>query len=167
MPEACRTAWLFSFVLLAACYNPKVYQAPVPLTDPRRPAEVHASFERAWRGAIDAFAEANIAIETLDKASGLLVPRDVVYVGALADSATKYADCGTLYPEEPRYLRRLRPSSARFNVVVRGDSSRSDVLVRAFFQTVGQTYSGPCVSRGVFEQMMESAIATRASAERR
>lgn len=130
----------------------------------RNPQAIAASVDRTWNAAIDAFAANNIAIQTLDKASGLLVPRDVVYVSEQSEEALRYADCGT-YPRAAGggfVVAKITPSGARFNVVVRGDSSRATVLVRAFFSAASPPTS--CVSRGAFEERMEAAIRARAEA---
>jgi hypothetical protein len=63
------TLWTFRVLVLsalAACAPP--YQPPAP-SGARAPTEVLTSFGRTWDGVIDVFAEENIPISTMERAS--------------------------------------------------------------------------------------------------
>jgi hypothetical protein len=122
---------------------------------------VSAPFAVTWSAAVDVFAESTVPIETIDRASGLLVPASGIYFGGKNDST--YADCGSAL--QPSYERTIYqpviPTMARYNVRIKGDSSRSTVVVNAvyLFDAI------PCVSRGKLETQFEQAI--KARSERR
>lgn len=143
-------------VASAAC-APK-YTPPETAPAQRPVRTINAPFSRVWDATIDAFAAANIPIETLDRASGLLVPKGTMYVGA---AGAALADCGGVTIPSDITPRPVYPSSVKFNVVVRGDSSAASVQVRTFFASEAGTTL--CVSKGVFEDMMEKRIADRAA----
>lgn len=138
-------------LLLAAACRPTL---PAPAA-PRAGTEVYASFGKTWDATIDAFADRAVSIETLDRSSGLIVPagrsfrpgRDVV-------ESLDYADCGKSALGIVIY-----PLTVKYNVVVRGDSTRSTVLVRAFYRTEEEA---ACSSKGLFESGSEGAIKVRA-----
>src|ERR1019366_4377426 len=101
-----------AFVLaltITACHP---YKPPAPLA-PRTSTAISASFGRTWDAAIDAFASRGISIETLDRASGLIVPAGRAYVPG---EDMKYADCGS-----KALGKTVTPASVKYNVVVRGD----------------------------------------------
>jgi hypothetical protein len=156
-----RCALALLMFALAGCF-PLKYAGPT-LTPPVRDSLlVAASFGRTWDAAINVFAENNLAIQTLDRSSGLLVPRDAQYAALMSDTVATYADCGMEYPNNS-WRKPLAPTSARFNIVVRGDSARSSVLVRAFFTApIPAGFLGDCRSRGVYESSMERLIKARA-----
>lgn len=54
----------------------------------------------------------------------------------------------------------MKPASVKYNVIVRGDSTRSGVQVRAFYlpRPNGQS----CESRGLFESEAEASIKAKA-----
>jgi hypothetical protein len=135
---------------LAACM-PTPPAAPAP----RAATDVAASFGRTWDATIDAFAERGISIETLDRSSGLIVPAGRTYVPGDKIEALKYADCGTNFLKDA-----IMPLSVKYNVVVRGDSARSTVLVRAFYRGESGTIS--CSSKGLFETTAEANIKAKA-----
>ena len=153
---------LVVLVATAACVAP----LPPPAPQLRPAATVNGSFGRTWQAAVDVFADKNIGIRTIDRSSGLIVA-DPVSVPADAragfNQPNPLADCGkdmlAHYPP---------PSSAAYNVRVRGDSSTSTVLVTVRWIT---TYSNlaakevVCASRGVWEGEFEAAV--KSKAERR
>jgi len=86
--------------------------------------EVTSSFGRAWDAVIDVFAEANTPIRTMERASGFIATELAtipVYTSAQRTFAHSLADCG--YRGEAVYV----PTSAFYNIVVRGDSAHSTV----------------------------------------
>jgi hypothetical protein len=68
----------------------------------------------------------------------------------------RYADCG----KSAMGIVRL-PLSVKYNVVVRGDSARSTVLVRAFYRSDDES---DCSSKGLFESTTEESIKAKAEA---
>lgn len=142
-------------IALTGCRPP----TPPVAVAPRTGTEVHASFGRAWDATIDAFAERGISIETLDRASGLIVPAGQTYTSRRdRTEMLTYADCG-----KSAYGEVVPAGSVKYNVVVRGDSSRSIVLVRAFYHPLPGGV-GMCESQGRFERDAEANI--KAKAER-
>lgn len=137
-------------VMLSGCVVPA---PPAPPT-PRDAMAVGAGFGRTWDSAIDVFAERNIAIRTIDRASGLIVA-EPMKVGSGA-----YADCGrTMWDVE------IPPTDATWNLLVRGDSTRSTVKATVRFASTSPAYgtSVVCSSRGTWETSLEERI--KASAE--
>ena len=143
---------LLVFVALLGCQ-------PIPPQPaaPRDGTPIAASFGKTWDAAIDEFATRAIPIETLDRASGLIVPRGYSLTPTTEAEAKKWADCG-----RDMLAISHSPATVKFNVVVRGDSVRSTVQVRAFYATEAGV---ACQSRGIYEQNAEDLI--RARAERR
>jgi hypothetical protein len=113
---------------------------------------VQASFGKTWDAVIDVFASENMSIQTLDRSSGLIVPAEALYTSA-DTLALRWADCGTETLGRP-----VVPARGRFNVVVRGDSARSTVQVRAFWSSAQGPGFRDCISRGSWETMMEGSI---------
>ena len=149
-----------AFVLALTITACQPIKPPAPVA-PRTSTAISASFGRTWDAAIDAFASRGISIETLDRSSGLIVPAGRTYVpnnagvfGSVED-ATKYADCGSNVLGNA-----VRPASVKYNVVVRGDSTRSGVQVRAFYLPGADGRS--CESRGLFESEAEASIKAKA-----
>jgi hypothetical protein len=102
---------------------------------------------------IDAFAASNIPIRTIERSSGFIATERL----SVADPDTTWADCG----RDP--MGRLFPDWATYNVVVRGDSIRSTVLVTVKWQITPTHGLGPdCVTRANWESGMERAIKKRA-----
>lgn len=131
--------------LLAGCAT--IPPAPAPV---RAATQVKASFDQTWAAAIDHFAEGNVPIATIDKASGLIATPEL-RVGP--EESLKYADCGGTKAMGPYVA-----TQAMYNILVRGDSARSTVKVTA-------SWSGgpiPCNTKGAWETETEAAIKARA-----
>jgi hypothetical protein len=151
--------------LLPACVR---YHPPAP-PEPRAASDIAASFGHAWDAVVDVFAEANTPIRTMERASGFIAAELAtipVYTPAQRDFAHSLADCG--YRGQSVYV----PTSAFYNIVVRGDSSRATVKVTVrYLSQNGATTLAPvssvgmlvdCSTRGVLENLRESEIRTRA-----
>src|SRR5215475_14034464 len=97
--------------LCAACVT---YTPPPPPT-PREATQVNASLGQTWDAVIDEFADRNIPIRTIERASGLVATEQLT----VPPSASGDADCGHFdsYPTR-------RPTHAIYNVLVRGDSAK-------------------------------------------
>jgi hypothetical protein len=117
---------------------------------------VASSFGKTWDAAIDALADHGISVETLDRASGFIVPAAALRVGNSPNDALKYADCGRSAMGGSHY-----PVAAKYNVLIRGDSARSTVQVRAFYISEEQK---DCASTGFWEDYVEAGIKRRAEA---
>ena len=119
---------------------------------------VNASFGKTWDAAIDAFADRGISVETLDRSSGLIVPAGRARLADAVEGGYKYADCGKSWLGNAQF-----PQSVKYNVLIRGDSARSRVQVRAFYLTEnGQQ----CASTGYWEDYVENGIKERAEGTR-
>lgn len=138
------------------------HSAPPPPPTPREATSVSASFGKTWDAAIDVFGERDLSIRTIDRSSGLLIPSDYLFPDT--ERRSQYANCGKAFGND------ILPTVAHFNVIVRGDSSRATVRVRAFYDHSKsvrlsgdvQRDVGSCTSTGQFETELESAIAARA-----
>jgi hypothetical protein len=139
------------FLLLAACtYTPPGTVAPV-----RAPTPVQAPFTRAWNAVIDVFADRNIPIRTIDRASGFAATEAL---SVNSEDGKAWADCGATDGGP------LGPERATYNVLVRGDSTASTVRITVTWSTTvrladGRTpYGQDCTTRGVWEADVESKI---------
>jgi len=146
-------------VIGCAPRGPAFIAPSAPDTGPRPGTVVNASFAATWSAAVDVFAESNVTIQTIDRESGLLIPAGV-YLGG---KDTTFADCGRKRIGDAGSFRyaTLLPTSVRYNVRVKGDSSRSTVQVNAAYGS-----DAPCVSRGKWETQFEQAIKIRSERPR-
>lgn len=142
---------------------PAVRTVPVPATT------IESSVGRTWDAVVEYVAERLLAIEVIDRSSGLLAvatragfssptppPRSTMLV--MGDTAV--ADCGS------EGTIRYGADQARYNILVRGDSMRSTVMVNAAFKAAGlETYRW-CVSTGRFEEVLGERIRMRARSGR-
>lgn len=142
-------------LLVAAACVP----TPIQPAAPRTGTPTTASFDKAWKAAIDIFSERNIPIKTLDRSSGLIVAENQT-VPATADGL---ADCGKVLGTA------LRPTAAAWNILIRGDSARANVKANVRFMRTGtarglstQTVTEDCASYGVWESSLESEVKARA-----
>lgn len=137
-------------LFLCGCTTP-----PAPLA-PRSLTAVNAPFSRTWDAVIDVFADRNIPIATMDRASGFIAARPAV----TGRADTLYADCGKAIGVK------TLPTAASYNLVVRGDSTRSTVkMTISFTQTSGEgafATNKECTSRGTLEAAVEQQIKAKA-----
>lgn len=147
--KICATGLLGGAV--TACYS---YQPPGPPV-PSAEQPVNASFGKTWDAVIDLFAEQNISIATIERASGLIVASPGYLERSLSGGA-EYADCG-----KNNGLPVL-PTRVGYNVRVKGDSTKSMLRVNAVF--VGQYTDGTfqCSTRNVWETQVWARIAAKA-----
>lgn len=121
----------------------------------RTATQVHASVAQTWEAAVEAFADRNIPIKTLDRASGLIVA-EAQSVSARQEGL---ADCGTVWGSP------LTPDRATWNLLVRGDSTHSTVKATVRFTlTVGQS-TEECGTKGRWETAFEQKLKTAAEAK--
>lgn len=130
--------------------------------------EVRASFAKTWEAAVDVFAERNIPIKTVDRASGLIVAE--VQAVSVKDSVG-LADCGS-----NALGIKLWPDVATWNLLVRGDSTRATVKAnvrfvmvtgstRGLFGTEQQGTVTDCSTLGKWETDFETQL--KAAAEKK
>ena len=139
---------------------------------PRSATVVSASQGKTWDAVIDVFAERNIPIRNMERVSGLIVTEDL---GVNNSDGTTWADCGRVtgaWYEKPK--RRsgdkkkgtpVAPGHATYNVLVRGDSTRSTVKVTVRWTARGLKVDSPvveCSTLGVWEGETEMEIKNRA-----
>lgn len=143
----------------SACVPP----VPPPAPQVRPAALVTASFGKTWQAAVDVFADKNVGIRTIDRSSGLIVADPVlVPVDARGGFSlpNPLADCGRdMLGHFPP------PSSAVYNVRVKGDSSTSTVLVTVRWITVHSNLAAQevvCATKGVWEGAFEKAVMEKA-----
>ena len=141
---------------LAGCYR---YTPPGPPT-PRPAVSVAAPFARTWDAVIDHFAERNISIATIERASGIVVASPLQLRGGWEYLRT-LADCGSS-TSDGTYL----PTRVSFNVRVRDNGAESLMRVNANFESVTSSVNiFPCTTKGVLESELEATI--REAAEKR
>jgi hypothetical protein len=141
------------------------YVPPTVVPAPRVGTEVAASFGKTWDAVIDVFSERNIGIKTLDRSSGLIVAENASV--RVADGK-EWADCGTLPGAAASSLAvaSLIAKIARYNILIRGDSTRATVKATVQFSAPGMmtmwAKTDECQTRGVWEKDVEEQISIRA-----
>jgi hypothetical protein len=150
-----------AFALLACA--PK-YQAPPPPA-PRLATTVRASQPKTWDAVIDVFAERNIPIRTMERASGFIATDQL---GVSNSEGGEWADCGKLkWPKQGKEKKatstRLSPNRATYNVLIRGDTVSSTVKVTARWVHISERGAMiECMSNGSWEQALEREIVGKA-----
>jgi hypothetical protein len=157
-PLALATIVLFG----SACTT---YRPPTVRTSPVPATAIESSVGRTWDAVVEYVAERLLAIEVIDRSSGLLAvatragfssPTPPPKTTLLVVGDTAVANCGS------QGTIRYGADQARYNILVRGDSTRSTVMVNAAFKTPGiETYRW-CVSTGRFEEVLGERIRVRA-----
>jgi hypothetical protein len=146
----CARPWLAPVV--AICASCVTYTPPPPPT-PREATQVNASFGQTWDAVIDEFADRNIPIRTIERASGLVATEQLT----VSDNTAGDADCGHFgtYPPRP-------PTHAIYNVLVRGDSAKATVKVTMRWMHVAEKASLECSTRHRWEKAFEDTARRRA-----
>jgi hypothetical protein len=139
-------------VLLPACYK---YQPPPP-AEPRNATPVNASMGETWDAVIDLFATRNIPIRTIERASGIIATEGL---RVEPEDGAKWADCGQYGNSH------YRPTTGIYNVLVRGDSTRSTVRTTVRWSYITLKVNLDCTSSYVWEHGLEQDVKTRAEAE--
>lgn len=151
-----RPVFAASILVLAACAS-----APVA-RDVQRTAVVEgAEFGETWDTVVDVFAERIWAIDSIERASGLITT-DWMLVG---EAAEDYMDCGSA-----GFLKAHRDHEVRFNVLVREGGPGAELTVNtAMRATSWDTVNGmprevvQCVSTGVLEREIHDEVMSRAT----
>ena len=132
---------------------------PPQAAAPRTVTTVSTSKDKVWDAVIEVFAEMNIAIRTIDRASGFLAA-EPSSVGPRTGG--RLADCGSVMGMA------IPPDRATYNVLVREVGPTASVKVTVAF-TQGGTPSDPtlinCASRGVWETAFEEKVKRLAEAK--
>jgi hypothetical protein len=114
---------------------------------------VNASFDRTWAAVVDWFGQSSIPIKSMDRSSGLIRAEET----GLDTRNRPYATCNQTG------IAIVPPQRAILDVLVKGDSSRSSVVVTTHwigYNSKGQRLS--CVTTGKWEQEFESAVKDQA-----
>lgn len=143
-------------VALSACA-----QRTLPKTAPTREStRVNASFGRTWDAVVQQFANDNVPIKTIERASGFVATDRLLSVAN--DSAD--ADCGSISTSvgDEKYF----PHWVTYNVLVHGDSASATVRVTAAWESYDAEQKSPfaCSTTGRWEQAFEGAV--KAAAEK-
>ncbi len=139
-------------ILLLACGRYTPPSKPVP----RDATQIRAPVAESWDAVMETFARRGIPIRTVEPASGLVVT-DELRVGS---EGRDFADCG----KASGHL--LYPDVARYNALVRGDSSGSTVKVTAAWAYLGgKRKVNDCATTHRFEQAFEDEVRGRAETE--
>lgn len=145
----------------AACSS---YRAPALRTSPVPATPIESSAGRTWDALVEYVAERLLSIELIDRSSGLLAvatregfstPTPPARQSLVVLGDTTIANCGS------QGSTRYGAGEARYNILVRGDSSSSRVMVNAAFKSAGLESYRWCVSTGRFEQMVGEQIRSR------
>lgn len=146
-PTAGKAAIAAVALLAAACVT-------APKTAPERVATpVSASAGKTWDAVIDIFAERNIPIRTMERASGFIAAEPALVE---QKDGERWADCGGALGIK------LGAERATYNVLVRGDSAHATVRATVLWDRPGAAQG--CTTRGVWEQDFEGAVKARAEA---
>ena len=135
-------------VLIALSIGCARVKPPLP-REPGVATAVEASRAKTWDALIDVFAEYNLPLRTLERASGYLAtdPLPISEIGG-----AQFSDCGTA-GKKP-----LVADHATYNVRVRGDSVTSIVKANTRYTRKGTQ----CMSRGLWEATLENDVKARA-----
>jgi hypothetical protein len=149
---------LLSALLLVGCS----FTPPAPPA-PRSSMSVNASFGKTWDAVIDVFAQRNIPIRTLERASGFVAAEVASVERVQLDQEHPWADCGRPARGFP-----MQPTTAFYNVRVKGDSMRSTVQVTVNWNHIVKVGAQPqpCSTKGVWESETETDIKARAEGNR-
>ena len=133
-------------LLVGACVQQPELVAPA-----REPLLVEAPFETTWNAIIDHFAERNLPIANMDKASGFIATAEL----PIHEVHYEWADCGIVMGI------RQPPNGATYNVVARPQGeTRTTLKITTLWEV--HTEGLRCVSKGRWEQEAEAAIAEAA-----
>ena len=177
-------------LMLAACAQQPVYTGPKP-APAHNGTPVAASFGKTWDAVIDIFASKNISIKTVDRSSGLIVAEPQTISNTDPTYGLSIADCGDLSGGTMAYESLngpILPTSAFWNVLVRGDSSTSTVRATVRFvgllhirrnPSFGEVMQGgaaaqvhessetkECESKGKWEPDLEKSVKAAAEAKK-
>jgi hypothetical protein len=130
---------------------------PPAVAAPRSGTTVAASQSKTWDAVIDVFADRSIPIKNMERASGFIA------TDPLGTRTVDLAmvDCGKDGLKQPRF-----PTLASYNVLVRGDSTSSNV--KATVRWTSRSGSGKdeilieCTTKGVWESQFERDVKLRA-----
>jgi len=135
-----------------ACVSCAKYVPPAPPA-PHEATQVGASFGQTWDAVVDEFADRNIPIRTIERASGLIATEQLT----VSTDESANADCGH-YDNYPP----LEPTHAIYNVLVRGDSVKSTIKVSMRWMHVDKETSVDCSTRHKWERAFEEMARLRA-----
>lgn len=157
-------------VSFAACAKPIILRPePAPVLPP---VPLTSSFDRTWDASVSWFAERNIPITTIEKASGVimaelkngLLPNRSSTAAKTKEASAKqspplYADCGT------RDGVGYDPTGVIYNIRVTGDARKSTAQVNAKYTQDGSGVGNSffvCSSTGKWESDVQAFIKSRA-----
>lgn len=134
--------------------------APAPNT-----FQIAGPVAQTWDAVVEFFAVQLIPVRTIERASGYVAAERLGIASSRDESfARSLADCGVLLGEGGRRIE-YYPSSALFNVLVRGDSLTSSVRVTIDFVSWENPQTEmrrrPCVSKGRYESMIAEYVRER------
>ena len=147
------------FLILSVVVSACAPFQPPPTPEPRSGTVVEVPFNKAWDAVIDVFAEKNIGIKTMDRSSGLIVaePAKVNDNEYMDPTIKNWSNCGGWGASLRVYANKVT-----YNIVVRGDSTRSTIKANFLWEYKGQGQYGqdlPCSTTGYLESQWEGRIA--------
>jgi hypothetical protein len=130
---------------------------PAAPVAPRSGTPVSASEAKTWNIVLELFAERNLPIKNIDRASGFVATDPL----GVPDESQPGVDCG----KENALQVPSRPRLASYSVFVRGDSTSS--TVKAAVHWTSQTDDKErrvieCTTQGAWEAAFEKEVKTRA-----
>lgn len=129
---------------------------PAPVA-PRSAISVSKSESATWNIVLELFAERNLPIKNIDRASGFVATDPL----GVPDAAQPGVDCG----KENSLQVRLRPRLASYSVFVRGDSTSSTVKASVHWTSQSDDKVRrviECTTTGEWETAFESEVKSRA-----
>ena len=130
---------------------------PVPAAQvaPRSATQVSASEAATWNIVLELFAERNLPIGNIDRASGFVATDPL----GVPDDSQPGVDCG----KENSLQLSLRPQLASYSVFVRGDSTSSTVKAAVHWTSRSSDKRViECTTKGEWEAAFEKEVKTRA-----
>ena len=145
-----RSARLAFLLVAFACAPPGRYA-------PLQPKGIDASFGKTWDALIEVLAERNLPVRAIDRSSGFVSAE----VGPVrSEEFDEVTDCGGVVRQVLAGTA-SENMTARYSVLVRGDSVKSTIKVSAKFIKAGDA-PRECPSRNVFERELQSEVKSRA-----
>ncbi len=149
---------VIAVLVVAACTPPAPAPAPALAPAPLAPTTVTASFGKTWNAVVDLLSERNIPVKTMDRSSGF-VAAEVSSVSndelrKLSRGCTGFLAAMANGGDPPTGI-------ARYNILVRGDSTSSTVKVTARFTGP----QGDCATQNTFEAPFQREVKARAEAK--
>lgn len=147
-------------LLACACTAFAACAQPSPAPQPSSAVTVNAPVAKTWTALVDVLGDRNVSITAIDRSSGIITAKSAELSRG---DFLQLANCGSFTHQA--LIGGIGSGVARYNAVVRGDSTRASIKVTATY--TGHTNHGAdetCVSTGAWETALATDVKTRAEA---